>query len=55
MSDYYSAADFNTGSRKDRPREAPRPGPVTGDYWDSRPKGGPSGSGATSSSGGQYS
>ena len=46
MSDYYySAADFNTGRREDKPREAPRSGPLTGDYWDTRPKGGPAGSG----------
>ena len=52
MSDYYSAADFSTGRRESKPRPAPGSGPVTGKYWDSRPKGGPSGSGATSSSGG---
>lgn len=49
MSDYYSAADFSTGARQDKPREQTGSGALTGDYWDSRQGG--SGTGSTGSSG----
>ena len=46
MSQYYSAADFSTGRREKKPQQPAGSGPLKGDYWDSRLKGGPSGSGA---------
>jgi len=47
MSQYYSAADFSTGQRENKPQQPAGSGPLTGEYWDSRPKGGASGATGT--------